>query len=58
MKLVSEARNKIEEGNFKRWKEQMIIKLSERFIGSIKTKIIDRYIIRKFLGTFSFAFCS
>jgi len=30
MKLVSEARNKIEEGNFKKWKEQMIIKLSER----------------------------
>jgi queuine tRNA-ribosyltransferase len=30
MKLVSEARKKIEEGNFKRWKEQMIIKLSGR----------------------------
>jgi queuine tRNA-ribosyltransferase len=30
MRLVSEARKKIEEGNFKRWKEQMIKKLSER----------------------------
>lgn len=30
MRLLSEARKKIEEGNFKRWKEQMIKKLSER----------------------------
>jgi queuine tRNA-ribosyltransferase len=30
MRLVSEARKKIEGGNFKRWKEQMIKKLSER----------------------------
>jgi queuine tRNA-ribosyltransferase len=30
MKLVAEARSKIEEGNFKKWKDQMIKKLSER----------------------------
>jgi queuine/archaeosine tRNA-ribosyltransferase len=30
MKLVSEARKRIEEGSFKKWKEQMIKKLSER----------------------------
>ncbi len=30
IKLVSEARKKIEEGNFKKWKDQMIIKLSAR----------------------------
>jgi queuine tRNA-ribosyltransferase len=30
MKLVSEARKRIEEGTFKKWKEQMIIKLSDR----------------------------
>jgi queuine tRNA-ribosyltransferase len=30
MKLVSEARKRIEEGDFKKWKEQMIIKLSDR----------------------------
>ena len=30
MKLVSEARSRIEEGNFKLWKKQMIKKLSER----------------------------
>jgi queuine tRNA-ribosyltransferase len=30
MKLVSEARKRIEEGDFRKWKEQMIIKLSER----------------------------
>ena len=30
MKLVSEARKKIEDGNFKKWKDQMIIKLSAR----------------------------
>jgi queuine tRNA-ribosyltransferase len=30
MKLVSEARNRIEEGNFKKWKDQMIVKLSAR----------------------------
>jgi queuine tRNA-ribosyltransferase len=30
MKLVSEARSRIEEGNFKIWKKQMIKKLSER----------------------------
>jgi queuine tRNA-ribosyltransferase len=30
MKLVSEARKRIEEGNFKKWKDQMIIKLSDR----------------------------
>lgn len=30
VKLVSEARKRIEEGNFKRWKEQMVKKLSER----------------------------
>ncbi len=30
LKLVSEARKKIEEGNFKKWKEIMIKKLSER----------------------------
>jgi len=30
MKLVSEARRRIEEGNFKIWKKQMIKKLSER----------------------------
>jgi queuine tRNA-ribosyltransferase len=30
MKLVSEARKKIEDGNFKKWKNQMIIKLSAR----------------------------
>jgi queuine tRNA-ribosyltransferase len=28
--LVSEARKKIEEGNFKKWKDQMVIKLSGR----------------------------
>ena len=30
LKLVDEARNKIEEGNFKKWKSSMIKKLSER----------------------------
>ena len=30
LKLVGEARNKIEEGNFKKWKSAMIKKLSER----------------------------
>jgi queuine tRNA-ribosyltransferase len=30
LKLVSEARRRIEEGNFKKWKDQMVIKLSER----------------------------
>jgi queuine tRNA-ribosyltransferase len=30
MRLVSEARKRIEEGNFKSWKEHMIKKLSER----------------------------
>jgi queuine tRNA-ribosyltransferase len=30
VKLVSEARKRIEEGNFKKWKDQMIIKLSTR----------------------------
>jgi len=30
LRLVSEARKKIEEGNFKRWKNSMIKKLSER----------------------------
>jgi queuine tRNA-ribosyltransferase len=30
MKLVSEARKRIEDGNFKKWKDQMIIKLSAR----------------------------
>jgi queuine tRNA-ribosyltransferase len=30
MKLISEARKRIEEGTFKKWKEQMIIKLSDR----------------------------
>jgi len=30
VKLVSEARVKIEEGNFKKWKDQMVKKLSER----------------------------
>jgi queuine tRNA-ribosyltransferase len=30
IKLVSEARKQIEEGNFKKWKDQMIIKLSAR----------------------------
>jgi queuine tRNA-ribosyltransferase len=30
LKLVGEAREKIEEGNFKSWKEVMIKKLSER----------------------------
>ena len=30
VKLVSEARKRIEEGNFKRWKEQMVKILSER----------------------------
>lgn len=30
MKLVSEARKRIEEGTFRRWKEQMIKKLSDR----------------------------
>jgi queuine tRNA-ribosyltransferase len=30
MKLVTEARNNIENGNFKRWKEKMIKKLSVR----------------------------
>ena len=32
----------------------MIKKLSERLIDSLKIKIIDVYIIRKFLGTFFF----
>ncbi len=30
IRLVSEAREKIEEGNFKKWKDQMVKKLSER----------------------------
>ena len=30
IKLVSEARKRIEEGNFKKWKDHMVIKLSER----------------------------
>jgi queuine tRNA-ribosyltransferase len=30
MKLVSEARKRIEDGNFKKWKDQVIIKLSAR----------------------------
>jgi queuine tRNA-ribosyltransferase len=30
MRLVSEARKRIEEGNFKWWKEKMITKLSKR----------------------------
>jgi queuine tRNA-ribosyltransferase len=30
MRLVCEARKKIEEGNFKKWKGSMIKKLSER----------------------------
>ena len=30
MKLVAEARKKIEEGNFKIWKNSMVKKLSER----------------------------
>ena len=30
LKLVGEARKKIEEGNFKKWKNSMIKKLSER----------------------------
>ncbi len=32
----------------------MVKKLSERLIDSLKIRIIDRYIIRKFLGTFFF----
>ena len=32
LKLVGEARKKIEEGNFKKWKNSMIKKLSERLI--------------------------
>jgi queuine tRNA-ribosyltransferase len=30
LRLMSEARNKIEEGNFSKWKNSMIKKLSER----------------------------
>ena len=30
LKLVGEARKKIEEGNFKKWKDSMVKKLSER----------------------------
>jgi queuine tRNA-ribosyltransferase len=30
LKLVGEARKKIEEGNFKKWKDLMVVKLSER----------------------------
>lgn len=30
LKLVSDAREKIDEGNFRKWKEKMIIKVSER----------------------------
>jgi hypothetical protein len=54
LKLVEEARNKIAEGNFKKWKSINDKKGFREIIGLLKPKLIDSYIIKKFLGTFFF----
>jgi queuine/archaeosine tRNA-ribosyltransferase len=54
LRFVGQAREKIIQGNFSEWKSKMVKKLSTRLVELLKLKLIDIYIIRKFLGTFFF----